>query len=64
MVKVEIDSKVLDELERKAARLDKFEEDLENHLGAYNEELDDFEESDADVCSVGELTLNFFNAWR
>lgn len=64
MVKVEIDEQELEVLKRKAARLAEFEEGLENHLGAYNEETDEFEESDADVCSVGEYTLNFFDAWR
>ena len=64
MVKVEIDEKELETLRNKANRLDKFELGLENHMGAYNEETDIFEETDSDTCTIGEFTLDFFDAWR
>ena len=65
MVKVEIDEKELDILKRKVEKLDKFELGLEKHMGEYNEETDEFEDNEGvDLCTIGEFTLNYFDAWR
>jgi hypothetical protein len=63
---IEINEKELETLRNKAARLDKFENDLENHMGPFNEETEEFEESESeiDLGTIGEFTLNFFDAWR
>jgi hypothetical protein len=66
MVKVEIDEKELETLRRKAEKIDKFELELDNHMGPFNEETNEFEESESevDLCTIGEFTLNYFDAWR
>ena len=64
MDKTEIDKEELKSLKEKASKLEKFLDGLENHMGAYKEETGEFEDSDSDVCSIGEFTLNFFDAWR
>jgi len=65
MVKVEIDEKELEALKSKASRLEKFELDLENHMGPFNEEADEFKGNEGvDLCTIEEFTLNYFNAWR
>lgn len=62
-VLVEIDAEELAFLKRKAERLEEFESKLWDHLGSTNEDGDFEENMDGDVCTVGELTLDFFNAW-
>jgi len=66
VIKVSISEKEYETLKRKAERLDKFETDLDKHMGPFNEETDEFEEpeNEVDLCTIGEFTLNYFDAWR
>jgi hypothetical protein len=66
VINVSISEKEYETLKKKAERLDKFESGLDNHMGPFNEETDSFEESETevDLCTIGEFTLNYFDAWR
>lgn len=53
------------ELKRKADKLDSLIEELENHMGPYNEKEDKFEENEeADLGSIGEIVLTYLDLRR